>query len=48
MDIEIDVDAITEESLEEVPTEILLSLLDTVLDELVKRLQNAEQRNRVN
>lgn len=48
MDFELDVDALNEDSFEDIPTDILLTLLDSILSELVTRVNRAENKKRVN
>ena len=48
MDFELDVDALGEDSLEDIPTDILLTLLDSILSELVTRVNRAENKKRTN
>jgi hypothetical protein len=48
MDFELDIDALGEESLQDIPTDILLTLLESILAELVTRVERSEDRKRVN
>lgn len=48
MDFELDVDALGEESLQDIPTDILLTLLESIVAELTVRVERVENRNRVN
>lgn len=48
MDFELDVDALGEESLQDIPTDILMALLESILAELMTRVERIENRKRVN
>jgi hypothetical protein len=48
MDFELDVDALGEESLQDIPTDILLTLLESILAELVTRVERSESKKRIN
>lgn len=48
MDFELDIDALGEESLQDIPTDVLLTLLESILAELVTRVERSEDRKRVN
>jgi hypothetical protein len=48
MDFELDVDALGDESLQDIPTDILMTLLESILAELMTRIERVENRNRVN
>ena len=48
MDFELDIDALGEESLQDIPTDILLTLLEGILAELVTRVERSESKKRIN
>jgi hypothetical protein len=48
MEFELDVDALGEDSLEDIPTDVLLTLMDSILSELVTRVNRAENKKRQN
>jgi hypothetical protein len=48
MDFELDIDALGDDSLQDIPTDVLLTLLEGILAELVTRVERSENRKSVN